>query len=196
MQLEQRFHTAVLMSRSYGVKKDFSLHRDGDQESTVASPPQSMSSYRSTMPAYDLHQHRGRGQHGKLNISSNDTEHGFHSGKGAGSSKQSRDKSESAAKEKEKKSRGSGWFGGKKKRRTEKVSDSVFNGFERNNMARVSPMLPIRSTMRSDDDTDQFGRPHAAPEEPGDEELRMKLSYDPPIDLSKGGVPLLQRLTR
>lgn len=180
------------MSRSYGIKKDFSPHKDGElfqQESTVASPPQSTSSYRSTMPAYNLHQHRGRGQHGKLNISSNDAEDGFPSGKGAGSSKakQSRDKSESAAKEKEKKPRGAGWFGGKKKKRTEKVSDCVINGGK--NMARVSPMLPIRSTMKSDD-KDQFGRLHATPEEPDDEELRMQLSYDAPIDPSKGGLPL------
>lgn len=193
VQTEQGFlqTTVVIMSRSYGIKKDFSPRRDGEiflQESTVASPPQSMSSYRSTMPTDDLHQHRGRGQHGKLNITSNDREDGFRSGKGGGSSRQNRDKSESTAREKEKKSRGAGWFGGKKKRRTEKVSDSIINGLEGRNMARVSPMLPIRSTMKGND-RDQFGRPHATPEEPDDEELRMKLSYDAPVDLSKGGLP-------
>lgn len=171
------------MSRSYGVKKDFGLYRESElfppQDTTVAS---STSSYRSTMPAYD-YQHRGRGQHGKFNISSNNS-----SGRGAESSKQSRfggEKSESPAKEKDKKSRGTGWFGGKKTKRSEKVSDSVINGLtEGKNMVRVSPMLPIRSTMRGDE-KDQFGRLHAAPEEPDDEELRMKLSYEAPVDITK-----------
>ena len=55
------------------------------EDSSVATPSESSPNYHSTMPAYDQHK-RGRGQHGKLNISSVDKGASYpqsSSGKGA-----------------------------------------------------------------------------------------------------------------
>ena len=197
------------MSRSYGVKRDFGFQKEGaggvflpDQhESGVASPSKSTDSYRSTMPAYDDHSHKGRGVHGKLAISSGaEKETGLHVQPGGVSSSAARDaesyvsgqvtsptrtrcdESESSRK---KKSRG--WFGGRKNtKKSRGVSDGVIDGVvEGKNAARSSPVLHARSAMRSGD-KDQFGRPQTVPDDEGDEEVRMQLSYDAPVDITKG----------
>ena len=185
------------MSRSYGVKKDFGLHKEGGvflpghdlHESGVASPSNSASSYRSTMPAYDDHQHK---VHGKLTISGVD-KGGMHPGSvGTGRYAENRTSGDTARtsydahesespRKKEKKSRS--WFGGKK---NAKKTDYVIDGImEEKSVARSSPMLQVRSAVRSGE-KDQFGRPQTVPDERGDEEVRMHLSYDAPVNISKG----------
>ena len=161
-------------------------------ESEVASPSKSTSSYSSTMPAYNLHEHKGRGQYGMLSISSIDKSAGVRSsspGRRRNASSSPRvGKSDSPRKETGKNSRG--WFhGGRKNAKTSQkdgFSDSVIEGVvQGNNMIRSSPMLHVRSAMRSGEN-DQFGRPQADPDELSDEEERMQLSYDAPVDVTRG----------
>lgn len=171
------------MARSYGIKKDFGLHGDGGVFLPVAhegSASQPTLSYPSAY--YVQEQKTGRGQHGKLNISSGSGE-----GRTAGSrrGKDGADFDGGLAVDEKgapsgSRERGSGrrWFSKKKKkgRDTSSFIDEIAEG---ESVARSSPMLHVRSAMRSGE-RDQFGRPQADPEEPGDEEMRMQLSYDPP----------------
>ena len=202
------FLQLAAMSRSYGVKKDFGLQKEGGvflpdqhEESGVASPSKYTSSYRSTMPAYDALQHRGRGVHGKLAISSGpEKEAGLHpssvssnAARDAGSSdsreatspRTPSDGNESPRRKKDQKSRG--WFGGRKDaKKNGGVPDSVIDGVvEGRNVTRSSPMLHVRRAMRSGE-KDQFGRPQTVPDEVGDAEVLMHLSYDAPVDITKG----------
>ena len=175
------------MSRSYGIKKDFGLHNQvgvflpDPHEGYVASPSKSTASYRSTMPAYDVRQQqRGKGQ---LSIS------GGKERKDRAALRQSddvaRDQSECPrAKEGQDKR---SWFGGRKKTKktrdppSSSVIDEIALGKD---VTRSSPMLQVRSATRGGE-KDQFGRPQTDPEEPRDEEARMQVSYDAPVDVTK-----------
>lgn len=189
------------MSRSYGIRKDFGFHSDGEmflsgtQQRNVASSSNEMSSYRSTMPAYRQHT-GGSGQHGRLNISSAS---GVNSNKTRAESSQSsasvsspsdaiaglegRHKSSRGGEAKEKKPRT--WFNRSKK--SKRAPENVIV-----EVARASPMLHIRSLRSSE--KDQFGRPQAEPEELKDEEVLMQLSYDAPEDITKSKSSFLRNI--
>ena len=183
-------HSQVGMSRSYGIKKDFGLYNDSGvllsatQPRNVASSSKEMSSYRSTMPAYRQHT-GGRGQHGRLNISSASDVNSNKTTRGESNQSSTRPsdaiagfegshKSSRGGETKEKKPRT--WFNKSKKSKKAPENDIV-------EVARVSPMLHIRSLRGGE--KDQFGRPQAEPEESKDEEVRMQLSYDAPEDITK-----------
>ena len=161
---------SAAMPRLYGgSKKDFGLHNEtglslpGLHESASSKSSGTTSYYRSAMPDYDV----GK-QHGGLNISSGTV-------------------SPSAAEEVgEKKSKG--WFGGKGKK--PKKSDTpvslIDEVAESSGMARPSPILQARASgRRGEEGRDQFGRPRTGPEAPEDEDVRMQLSYDAPVDITK-----------
>ena len=165
------------MSRSYGIKKDFGLHGEGGVFLPVAheaAASQPASSY--------VHEHKtgpGRGQHGKLNISSGSRTSETRQGKDGA------DFDDNAASTVGEKSAPSGsgersgkkWFSKKKKKERDPIDEIAEAG---ESVVRSSPMLHVRSAMRSGE-RDQFGRPQTDPEEPGDEEKRMQLSYDAPV---------------
>ena len=172
------------MSRSYGIKGDFGLQGEGGvflpetEEKIVAKET---SSYRSTMPAY---RHTGgRGQHGRLNISSGTPAASNKTATSGDAARNRNGKSPSSrageAREKTTKQPRS-WFG--RNPGGAPVVESVT--VEGTTVTRASPMLHVRSNMRSGD-RDQFGRPQAEPEGSTDEEVRMQLSYDAPVDITK-----------
>ena len=228
------YSAASIMSRSYGIRRDFGLHKEEggvflpelQEDSSVATRSESSPNYHSTMPAYDQHK-RGRGQHGKLNISSVDKGASYpqsspgkgarhlpnSSGKGASYPPSSPGKGarfppssstasptsppprelekKESSEAKEKKSRG--WFGSnKKKKKSDKggVPSSpgiIIEGVAKEeSMNRSSPMLHIRSEMQKGA-KDQFGRPQVDPSEPEeDDESRMQISYDVPVESTRG----------
>ena len=152
------------------------------------------------MPAYDDRHHKGRGVHGKFTISSGaEKESGLYvhssgvtssAARDAGSyisgeaiGRPSHNRSDESESPQKKKSRG--WFGGRKNtKKSGGISDGVIDGvIEGKNVTRSSPML--RSGMRTGD-KDQFGRPQTLPDEEEEEEMRMQLSYDAPVDFAKG----------
>ena len=159
------------MSRLYGgSKKDFGLHNEAElslpglHENTASKSSTGTSYYRSAMPDYDV----GK-QHGGLNISTAPVKPSAQEEAG------------------EKKSRG--WFGKGKKSKKSSVPVSVIDDVaEASDMARPSPILRVRAPGRKGgegESRDQFGRPRGGPEAPEDEEVRMHLSYDAPVDITK-----------
>ena len=171
------------MPRLGGSKKDFGLQSEagislpGLHEN--ASPSKSSTAgYRSAMPDYDVERRGGgRGQHGGLKIS----------GGGGGSfapavgNRNEPPRQRDVAAEKKSK----GWFGKGKKSKKGGVPVSVIDEVaESTSMARPSPILRLRTPGRGGEEgMDQFGRPRAAePEAPEDEEIRMQLSYDAPVE--------------
>lgn len=174
------------MPRLHSTKKDFGLRSDsgvalpagGARESdnvvassSAASSSRSVSSYRSTMPAYG----GGAGGRGGFNISSNSGSKppppGYDEGRergGAGETKKSK-----------------GWFGGKTKRSKKNHShQQSFIDDLAGDVERPSPILR-RGGGEGEGEKDQFGRPLASPDDPEDEEMRMKLSYDVPENITK-----------
>ena len=147
------------------------VHEGG---SSVASPSESTSSYRSTMPAYDAQR---RGAHGGLNIS----------GGKSGPSHQSSaavsggERSEPSAQAEEKRSKVR--FGkGRKSKKGRQLESVIDESAESQSVARPSPILQVRGK-------DQFGRALPGLEAPEDDEVIMKLSYDAPQDITKSKTP-------
>ena len=181
------------MPRLYGTKKDFGLQNEAGVSLPVlhesASPAKtSKTSYRSTMPAYDVQRHEGgRGHHGGFDLG------GAPAGRGSGARQSSEGHTEKAvgrADNKKDETEKKGWFGKRStKKKKARVPVSVID--EVAEASQPSPILQVRSSGGGggggggERENDQFGRRRPEPEEPEDQELRMQLSYDAPVDITK-----------
>ena len=183
------------MPRLHGTKKDFGLQREAgvslpgfQASSNVSSSSSSTASYSSTMPAY--RQGGGRGHHGGFSPSGAPPagrEPARRTGGTYNGDAHTPEKTAGGrnglpgAGEEQKKSRG--WFGKSKKstKKKDRVPVSVID--EVADQHSPSPILQARGG--GGEGRDQFGRPRPELEAPEDEELRMHLSYDAPVDITK-----------
>ena len=171
------------MPRLYGTKKDVGLQNEaGVSLPESASPAKtSKTSYRSTMPAYDVQRHEGgRGHHGGFDLG------GAPAGRGSGARQSSEGHTEKAGgrtDNKKDETEKKGWFGKRStKKKKARVPVSLID--EVAGASQPSPILQVRSS-GGGGENDQFGRRRPEPEEPEDQELRMQLSYDAPVDITK-----------